>query len=66
MHVARAGSDADDHHVDDVVVEAGSAFVPTTVPLSISLNGLQYSEELGWEYGVETADQAEGLEADEF
>ena len=63
---ARAGSDADDHHVDDVVVEAGSAFVPTTVPLSISLNGLQYSEELGWEYGVETADQAEGLEADEF
>ena len=57
---ARSGGESDDHHVDDVTVVGGSAYVPTVVPLSVSLNGLQFSPALSWEYGVETEEEARG------
>ena len=51
---ARAGAISDDHHIDDVVIEGGSAFEVEAVPLSVSLNGLQFSSHLPFAYNRET------------
>ena len=58
---ARIGADTDDHHVDDFVLEGGSAVHPQAVPLEVTLNGLQFSEEgLQYTYQQEGRSQAVG------
>ena len=48
---ARTGMDSDDHHVDDLLLEAGSAFRAEPVAVEVTLNGLQFSSEgLSFEY----------------
>ena len=42
---ARSGGESDDHHIDDLLIEAGAAFVPTLAPVGLTLNGLQFTEE---------------------
>ena len=55
---ARTGSKSDDHHIDDLVLEAGSASEREASPLSVSLNGLQFSSSLPFVYNRETALEA--------
>ena len=58
---ARIGTDTDDHHVDDLVIDGGSAVHPQAVPLEVTLNGLQFSDGgLLYTYGKEHQAQAEG------
>ena len=58
---ARIGTDTDDHHVDDLVVEGGSAAHPQPVPVEVTLNGLQFSEQgLLYTYQQEGQSQAVG------
>ena len=58
--------ESDDHHVDDLLLEAGSAFRPEQVPLELTLNGLQFSEGgLAFEYPANTVHHLLGLDATE-
>ena len=57
---------SDNHWVDDVLVEAGSAFRPEPVGLELTLNGLQFSESrLTFEYPASTVHDMLGLEFQE-
>ena len=52
---ARSGGESDDHHIDDLLIEAGAAFVPTLAPVGLTLNGLQFTEEdVSFEYPFST------------
>ena len=56
---ARTGFLSDDHHIDDLVIEAGGAFASEAVPLSLTHNGLQFSTSPSpFVYGRETAEEA--------
>ena len=56
---ARTGMDSDDHHVADVLLEAGAAFHPEEVPLDVTLNGQDFSDGgLRFEYGVTSSGDA--------
>ena len=56
---ARAGGRSDDHHIDDLVIEGGGAFAPEAIPLSLTLNGLQFSRSpVPFVYEHETAAEA--------
>ena len=56
---ARAGGLSDDHHIDDLVIEAGAAISPEASPLAITLNGLQFTpSEQPFVYGLESAEAA--------
>ena len=51
---ARTGMGSDDHHVDDLLIEAGSAFRAEPVVVELTLNGLQFSDKgLLFEYAAE-------------
>ena len=58
---ARVGAESDDHHVDDLLLEAGSAVGPQALPLEVTLNGLQFSEsDLMFTYLPEAEEAAAG------
>ena len=38
------GRGSDDHHVDDLLIEAGSAYRAEPVGVELTLNGLQFSD----------------------
>jgi len=60
---ARSGGRSDDHHVDEFVIEAGSAVTAEAVRVAVTLNGLQFTEEaLQFEYLPETAHEARWVE----
>ena len=40
---ARTGTDSDDHHVADVLLEAGAVFHDTAVPVEVTFNGQDFS-----------------------
>ena len=51
---ARTGMGSDDHHVDELLIEAGSAYRAEPVGVELTLNGLQFSEGgLLYEYEAE-------------
>lgn len=51
---ARTGMGSDDHHVDELLIEAGSAYRAEPVGVELTLNGLQFSEGgLLYEYQAE-------------
>ena len=57
---------SDDHHVDDLLIEAGSAYRPEPVPLELTLNGLQFSSSgLSFEYPTNTVHHLLGIEETE-
>ena len=58
---ARSGGMSDDHHVDDLVIEAGAAFAPEPVELSVTLNQLQFSAPQRFVYEHESAAEADGV-----
>ena len=63
---ARTGMQSDDHHVDDLLIEAGSAYRPEPVPLELTLNGLQFSSGgLSFEYPTNTVHHLLGIEETE-
>ena len=63
---ARTGMQSDDHHIDDLLIEAGSAYRPEPVPLELTLNGLQFSSSgLSFEYPTNTVHHLLGIEATE-
>ena len=56
---ARSGGESDDHHVDDLVIDAGSALLATDVPVALSLNGMQFTnEDLRFRFERETSEEA--------
>jgi hypothetical protein len=59
---ARGGGESDDHHIDDLAIDAGSSYAPATAAVALTLNGLQFTEgadsQLLFEYQVESAVQA--------
>jgi hypothetical protein len=56
---ARSGGESDDHHVDDLVIDAGSALLATDVPVALSLNGVQFTrEDIRFRYERETSEEA--------
>ena len=56
---ARSGARSDHHHIDDLLIEAGSAATTGAVPVALTLNGLQFTPELlEFVYQHETADEA--------
>ena len=60
---ARSGGESDDHHVDDLVIEAGAAAEPEAAPVAVTLNGLQFGlAPQGFVYLRETAAEA-GMDA---
>ena len=57
---ARSGARSDHHHVDDLLIEAGSAATTGAVPVALTLNGLQFTPELHeFVYQHESADEAQ-------
>lgn len=62
---SRVGGDSDDHHLDDLLLEAGSAVEPEPVPLELTFNQLQYSSSgLMFTYLPESALEAGVTQAD--